>query len=336
MRSNLTGILLIVLSVVLAGFFAGSETGIYRLSRLRLRLGIEKKRLSYIVLGKCLHDSAALLLSMLIGTTLAHYLATSVVTYMLLTRLGVEHTAEFLAMLFTAPILFVFSELIPKNLFLYRADTLMPAVAPVLFGFHKFFIWCGAVPFLKGVLRIFAKFSSVPMSAETAITSVERHKIAAILQESREEALLSSVQSDIVKRLVAISNIRISSVMTAINNVQIVEVSSDRSSLLKKLKECAFTRLPVYDRWPENIVGFVNIYEALCCAGRFSSLHSFVKPIRKLSAETVVSDAIEFMQSENEKIVLVTKAGHLGRENPVGIVTMKDLVEELLGELSEW
>jgi len=336
MKSNLIGILLIVFSVVLAGFFAGSEMGIYQLSRLRLRLGIEKKRFAFVILGKCLHDSSALLLSMLIGTNLAYYLATSVVTYMLLTKLGAEHTVEFVATLFTAPILFVFSELIPKNLFLYRADALMPAVAPVLFGFHKFFIWCGAVPFLKGVLRMFAKFSSVPMSAETAITSVERHKIAAILQESREEALLSSVQSDIVKRLVAISNIRISSVMTAINDVQMVEVRSDRSALLKKLKECAFTRLPVYDRWPENIVGFVNVYEVLCSAGRFSSLHSFVKPIRKLSAETVVSDAIEVIQSENEKIVLVTKAGHLGREEPVGIVTMKDLVEELLGELSEW
>jgi putative hemolysin len=336
MKSSLTGILLIVFAVALAGFFAGSETGIYQLSRLRLRLGIEKKRLSYIVLGKCLHDSAALLLSMLIGTNLAHYLATSVVTYMLLSKLGTEHTAEFVAMLFTAPILFVFSELIPKNLFLYRADALMPAVAPVLFGFHKFFIWCGAVPFLKGLLRMFTKFSSIAMSAETAITSVERHKIATILQESREEALLSSVQSDIVKRLVVISNIRISSVMTAINDVQMVELNSDRSALLKKLKECAFSRLPVYDRWPENIIGFVNVYETLCSASQFSSLHNLVKPIRKLSADITVSDAIEVMQSENEKIVLVTKTGLHDRGNSVGIVTMKDLVEELLGELSEW
>jgi len=336
MKSNLIGILLIVFSVALAGFFAGSETGIYQLSRLRLRLGIEKKRFAFIILGKCLHDSTALLLSMLIGTNLAHYLATSVVTYMLLTKLGAEHTAEIVAMLFTAPVLFVFSELIPKNLFLYRADALMPVVAPVLFGFHKFFSWCGAVGLLKGLLRILAKFSTAAVPAETAITSVQRHKIATILKESHEEAMLSSVQSDIVKRLVVISNIRIGSVMAAINNVQMVEVSSDRSALLEKLKECAFSRLPVYDRWPENIIGFVNVYEALCSANQFSDLHNFVKPIRKLSAETVVSDAIEVMQSENEKIVLVTKAGHLGREKPVGIVTMKDLVEELLGELSEW
>jgi CBS domain containing-hemolysin-like protein len=42
------------------------------------------------------------------------------------------------------------------------------------------------------------------------------------------------------------------------------------------------------------------------------------------------------MQKENQKIVLVTRVGHLGRERQIGIVTMKDLVEELLGELAEW
>ena len=49
-----------------------------------------------------------------------------------------------------------------------------------------------------------------------------------------------------------------------------------------------------------------------------------------------VIDATNIMQKENHKIVLVIKAGRLGGEKPVGIVTMKDLVEELLGELAEW
>jgi len=130
------------LSVISAGLFAGAETGIYQLSRLRLRLGIEKKQLSFVILGKSLRDSPALLLSMLIGTNLAHYLATSIVTYMLLTKVAAEHTAEVFATLLTAPVLFVFSELLPKNIFFYRADFLMPCIAPVLFAFHKLFSWC--------------------------------------------------------------------------------------------------------------------------------------------------------------------------------------------------
>jgi CBS domain containing-hemolysin-like protein len=49
-----------------------------------------------------------------------------------------------------------------------------------------------------------------------------------------------------------------------------------------------------------------------------------------------VTDAIHIMQSEKHKIVLVTRSGRGGREWPIGIVTMKDLAEELLGELAEW
>ena len=70
--------------VVMSGLFAGAETGMYRLSRLRLRLGVEKKRLSFVMLGRCLHDSPGLLLSMLIGVNLSGYIATSIITYMFL------------------------------------------------------------------------------------------------------------------------------------------------------------------------------------------------------------------------------------------------------------
>ncbi|MHC4173417.1 MAG: CBS domain-containing protein [Planctomycetota bacterium] len=87
---------------------------------------------------------------------------------------------------------------------------------------------------------------------------------------------------------------------------------------------------------PENIIGFINIYETLSSSEQFTELRNFIKPIRKLDADTVVSDAINVMAKENQKIVLVTRIGRTGRERPIGIVTMKDLVEELLGELAEW
>ncbi|MHC4488968.1 MAG: DUF21 domain-containing protein, partial [Planctomycetota bacterium] len=121
MFNSIVLILAIVFFVILAGLFAGAETGLYRLSRLRLRLGIERKRFPFVILGHCLHDSAGLLLSMLIGTNLAYYLVTSIVTNIFLNKVGAERAAELFAALVTVPVLFVFSELIPKNLFYYRA-----------------------------------------------------------------------------------------------------------------------------------------------------------------------------------------------------------------------
>jgi len=329
-------IIAIVFFIILAGFFSGAETGLYRLSRLRLRLGVEKKRLSFIILGKCLRDSSGLLLSLLIVTNLAYYLTTSIVTNIFLSKVETEHSAELFATLLTAPTLFVFSELIPKNIFFYRADSLMPYLSPLLYTFHKVLSFCGVVPLLKFVSGLFARSAGLASSPKTVITSAQRHKVQAILQDTQEEGILSSVQTDIINRLVSISNIRIRSVMIPINNVQMVDVNSDNSALLSKLKKCAFTRLPVVEGRPENIIGFINIYETLSSSEHFTNLQKFVRPIRKVDANTTVTDTINIMQEEKQKIVLVMRAGRTGRERHIGIVTMKDLVEELLGELAEW
>jgi putative hemolysin len=192
------------------------------------------------------------------------------------------------------------------------------------------------VPLLKFISGFFVRLAGAASSPKSVITSAQRHKVQAILQDTREEGILSSVQTDIINRLVSISNIRIRSVMIPINNVQMVDVNSDNSALLSKLKKCAFTRLPVIENRAENIIGFINIYETLSSSEQFANLQKFVKPIRKVDANTTVTDTINIMQRENQKIVLVMKIGRAGQEKPIGIVTMKDLVEELLGELAEW
>jgi len=336
MINNISLIIAIAFFIILAGLFAGAETGMYRLSRLRLRLAIEKKKFSFVILGRCLKDSNGLLLSMLIGTNLSYYLVTSIVTNIFLTKVETEHTAEFFATLVTAPTLFVFSELIPKNIFFYRSDVLMPYLSPFLYTFHKALSWCGIIPLLKFISSLLMRLSGLASSSKTVITSTQRHQVQAILQDSHEEGIFSSVQTEIINRLVSISHIPIRSVMIAINNVQTVDINSDNAALLNKLKKYAFSRLPVIESPSGNINGFVNIYETLSSSEKFTNLHNFIKPILKLNATTTVTDAINIMQKKNQKIVLVIKTGRANHEKPLGIVTMKDLAEELLGELAEW
>jgi putative hemolysin len=336
MLNSLILILIVVLFVTLGGLFAGAETGVYQLSRLRLRLGVENKRPLFIILEKSLRDSPGLIVSTLLGTNLAHYLATSIVTLLLLAQLKAEHTAELLATALTAPLLFIFSELIPKNLFFYHADSLMPCVSPFLYVSHKIFTWCGLVPLLKKLSRVGARLTAESAAYKTTATTVHRPHVSAILRETQEEDFLSSVQTDIVSRLTSISHLTIKTAMIPLNKVQMVDVTTGRPALLKQLAESAFTRLPVYEHTPANIIGFINIYQCLSVNQQFADLRSFIKQIRELSEKTTITEALDIMQSENQKIALVTRPGHAGRQRPVGIVTMKDLVEELLGELAEW
>jgi CBS domain containing-hemolysin-like protein len=336
MFNNILLIFAIAFFIIIAGLFSGSETGMYRLSRLRLRLGIEKKKLSFVILGRCLNDSNGLLLSMLIGTNLAYYLVTSIVTNIFLNKVETEHAAELFATLLAAPTLFVFSELIPKNIFFYRSDVLMPYLSPFLYTSYKALSFCGIIPLLEFISSLLMRLSGMASSSKTVITSTQRHQVQAILQDTHEEGIFSSVQTEIINRLVSISHIPIRSVMIAINNVQTVDINSDNAALLNKLKKYAFSRLPVTEGQSGNIIGFVNIYDTLCSLEQFTNLHNFIKPILKLNANTTVTDAINIMQKENQKIVLVMKIGRAGQERPIGIVTMKDLAEELLGELAEW
>ncbi|MHC4352187.1 MAG: CNNM domain-containing protein [Planctomycetota bacterium] len=336
MDNNLLLLLAFVLFVVMSGLFAGAETGTYQISRLRLRLGAEKKRPSYVMLGRCLQDGSGLLLAILVGNNLVNYLATSIAAGFFLGMAATSHVAELCATAVTVPVLFVFGEVLPKNLFFFRADTLMPFVSPILYAFHRILSWCGVVPVLKLISSAFTQLTGLAATSDNLITSVQRHKIHALLRETREEGILSPVQSGIVSRLVGISHVRLREVMIPMHNVETIDADSDRSAMLNKLKKCAFTRLPVAEGREGNIIGFVPIYEVLGSSKRFTNLHDFVEPITRLDAETTVTDAINVMQRDNLKIVLVTRTGRGGRDRPIGIITMKDLVEEILGELAEW
>ena len=193
--------LLILAGIFFTGLFAGAETGIYQLSRLRLRLGIENKQFSSVILGKALRDTPGLLIATLVGTNLAVYMATSTVSYIILERTESAHSAEFLATVITAPILFVFSELIPKNLFFYYSDALMLRIAPVLFGSYKLLSWCGAVQLFKYASRLLAKVTRTPLPSSTMISAVQRHETAAFFRDIHEESFLSVVQADILNHL---------------------------------------------------------------------------------------------------------------------------------------
>jgi CBS domain containing-hemolysin-like protein len=155
------------------------------------------------------------------------------------------------------------------------------------------------------------------------------------LRDTQEEGLLSHLQTEMLDRVVNIPSLRLSAVMIPMAKVQAVSVQADRATLLEELRKHSFTRLLVWRDQPLNIVGFLNVYDALAGSDGFQSVQECLQPVRNLDAETLVTDAIEVLRREQVKMILVTRRRGL-KDVPAGIVTMKDLVEELMGELAEW
>ncbi|MCK5564669.1 MAG: DUF21 domain-containing protein [Planctomycetes bacterium] len=327
-------ILICFVLILLGAFFSGTETGIYRLSKFRLRLGVEQNRKLYTLLAKAMDDSDGLIFSMLIGNNLVNYLATYLVTTILLGFAMSENSAQVYTTLMMAPLLFIFSEVIPKNLYYYRCDSLMPRTAPVLWFFHTLFKCSGAVKLLKIISRLTGKKLRSSTSSSRARTRIGPAHVEQIISETHDEGLLSNVQNEMLNRLMNISNISVSSVMIGMSKTVTVNVKSDRQALLGLLTKHHYTRYPVYSKQHSNIIGFINIYEVLA-AEEFENLSQFVKPVARFSGSISVSDAIDKMRDGRCKIVLVT-AGYSKRAKVSGILTMKDLVEEFTGELAQW
>jgi CBS domain containing-hemolysin-like protein len=172
-------------------------------------------------------------------------------------------------------------------------------------------------------------------SSGAAITSSQSHQVRAILRDTQEEGILSDVQTEMVDRIANIAGVRLSTVMVPLNVVHAVPMHTDRAALLKGLEKHAWTRLLVWENTPFEIVGFINVYDVLGTGEEFPDLRRFLLPLRGLDGDTSITEAINIMRREQLRIVLVTRQRG-GREVAMGIVTMKDLVEELLGELAEW
>ena len=334
--SSLVAILIVVLAALMAGLFAGAETGMYQLSRIRLRLTVEKRRGLAALLARTLQDSPGLLVVTLVGTNISIHLATSTVTMQLMAGADSAHAAEWMATLIATPILFIFSELIPKTLFLFRSDTLMPLASPVLFGVYQVLRLCGVIRFLEIVSTFLARLAGTPTASKHAAESLHRHEIAAILKDTHDEGFLTGVQTGIMNRLVIASSTPLKDVMTRLKQAEKIDVQCTREDLRVLLKGHSFTRMLVYRERFEQILGFVNVYQVMLSQEPFDSLEPFIRPLETIDCDVPVCDAIERMQTGKLKILLVTRTQSPGSTLPVGMVTMKDLAEELLGELAVW
>ncbi len=328
-------ILLVFIFVALGALFSGSETGVYRLSRFKMRVGIEQNKPFYRLLRSLMEDTHSLILSILIGNNIVNYIATYIVTVLFISIADSQNSAQFYATAVMTPVLFVFSEVIPKNSFYYICDSLMPALAPVLWMFHVVFKYSGLVKILEVLSKLSSGISGAGQTGAVNFRASQRKYIQEFIRESREEGILSSVQNDIMNRLVNIPDITLTTAMVPLRQAAILDVKTDRKKLKTILSTYPYSRYPVYKNSPASIIGYINIYEALTSEDDFDSLEKWVHDISRLSSDCTVPEAIEKMRKDKKKIILVT-AYPSRKRRIVGIATMKDLVEELTGELEQW
>lgn len=345
--STLVWFALMILGFAGSALFSGMETGVYSLNRIRLHI-LEHERLpSAMTLRELLARPTTLLSTLLIGNNLSNYLGTAALSVILEKRgYGTWKTVA-LNLLIVTPVLFVFGETLPKDLFAALADRLMYRLAWVLDVAKRLFTWIGLLPLIDGVSRLMLR---VLGSHGPVQPYHPRRLVQTLVKEGVGYGLVSDEQSAIVERVLELGSLHVRDEMVPWHRVVKVGAEDPPGVLWRYADQTSFSRMPVVDG-EGRVVGIVSVFDALRHERDLCPpIRQLIRPIVSVRADHTVREVLRMMRENGLAMVIVTE-----RENtkplgphpkptdtthapvtPLGIVTIKDLVEPITGELASW
>lgn len=324
------------LCIFFSAIFSGAETGMYCVNSTRLRLLAHEKSAAAQTVQKLMRDRAGFLFTTLFGTNLANYLAPVCLTYVFVrsfTGQDPEHAerlAEVYTTLILTPVVFVLGEAVPKNVFNRNANRFMLRFSRMLNWVHTF---CE----MTGVIWLQRKFSELAFKGLNPRTSAgaplqSRLDVYQMLREGAAEGALTLTQVSILERIDRLRSVRVAAVLVPFGQIVALRADDNINQTEAILRISRVSRLPVYEaRDPRKIVGVVHMLDLLTAPGE-KRVRDFMRPPIDIGPEARVTDALTLLQNEFRRMAIVNDR----RGRCLGIVTVKDLVEEIVGELKAW
>jgi CBS domain containing-hemolysin-like protein len=280
-----------------------------------------------------MRDKTGLLFTSLVGTNIANYMAPFCLTIVFAHTLNIaqqaerERMAELYTTLILTPTVFIFGEIVPKNIFHLNADALMRRVA-------RFIQWTYYACRVTGLLFIQRTITRAVVGIlrrdQGALGAMPaRAEVYHMLRESAAEGTLTVAQSSMVERIHRLNTIRLRDVMVPQKAVVMAEHDQTRADLEPRLARTRYSRMPVYKSSRKSVIGIVHILDILNAEPN-TEMKSLARTTCRINGDANVFEALGILQTEYGRMaIVVNDAGDC-----IGIATIKDLVEEIVGELA--
>ena len=312
--------------VIMTGLYCGLETGIYVINKFRLDLRAESQDRPARRLKGIVDNYGNLLAVLLIGTNVAAYAATFALSAMFDLG-GAGDDTEWYTIAAATPILFIFGESVPKNIFQRLAERIVYRLSWFLRVSSIFFNACGVCPLVRGFSWLLTRL--IP-GRDKGGFHAHHEGLAAIVAEGRAGGVLTHFQSVMADRIMQIGQVHLSDVMVPLGAAVSVPHQVGRDELVDIIRSHNYSRLPMLDD-AGGAVAILDVYRVLQDTSAAAPAQLATEPM-VLPAQAGVTDALYRMQRLSATMAVVEDAD--GKH--VGIVTIKDLVEEIVGELEAW
>lgn len=319
-------IVIILVCVIWSAFFSATETALTCCNRVRIKVKAENGSKTAKLVLKFLDKYDHSLITLLIGNNIVNNIASSLATIVGIILLVNEGLASIVSTIVMTIIIFIFGEVFPKNLAKSNPERAISFFCYILTFFH--IIFYPLMLILNFILWGVKKLLRVEKS-ENIITEDE---FQGIIETVEEEGVIDEEESDIIQAAVDFGDITVNDVLTPTEKMTAIDIrKTSRKELMKYLENIEFSRIPVYDGNRNKIIGILHVRKFLKNAmkSRNFSIRAAITEPFFVNDSTKLDDMIEIFKTEKKHMALVKDKDN----NIIGLVTMEDVLEELVGEL---
>ena len=228
--------------------------------------------------------------------------------------------------LILTPLLFVFAETLPKDLFRTHTDHWTYRLSGAVVAARWIFMCIGLLP----TVHLAGALAARLLGGTTEGTVSARQRISQLIKEGVGTGVLTEAQTTLVDRALAMRNRTVATEMVPWHRVVTVSLTADHETRAARFRRGEHTRIPVVDE-AGRAVGVLSVIDAMLQADRPTS-ELMTSPVT-FRATTPVREALQSMRAGHQPMATVLGPDH---DRPVGLITLKDLVEPITGELAVW
>lgn len=313
--------ILLLILLAFSAFFSSSETAFFSLTAYERKKISESKPNKAKIIEELLKEPATLIFTIVIGNTIVNVMATSIMaTIIFFLYPGVNY---FISLLIVTAVILLSGEVSPKLIALRIYQRLVIYyIYPLNFFYRLLF------PFRRYLLNIVSKvldaFAIKELTTEPSLDEVE-----AIVKAGEKEGLVESKEGKMIERLFDLSRRSVDEIMTPRVNMVALNKEDSKEKLVAVIKESRHSRIPVYENNIDTIIGIVYAKDVL-----FSQQNSWshlIQPVLFVPESMKIDELLYKLKEKDEDVAIVID--EYGGTS--GIVTIEDIVEEIVGEIEE-
>lgn len=318
-------LIVVILLILCAAYFAVAETSFASVSKVRIKIRAERGEAKAIRALKVLDNFDLAITSILICTNIVHLSAASIAT-LAVTRMfpGVSGAVTISTFVMTLVVFFA-GEMLPKSIAKKYSERLSLAVAGSLWFFMT------VLKPLATLLTAIGNFAAKLAKADPQI-SVTEDEIYDIIEDMTEEGSLDEERGELISSALQFAETTVESILTSRVDIVALDIDDPVDEMLGTIRSETHSRLPVYDGSIDNIIGILSIRKFIKTylrEGEKMDVRALLDEPYFIHGSTNIDGLLPVMSKKRLNMAVVTD----NYGGTLGIVTVEDILEELVGEI---